>query len=45
VFKGLKSQTFGEKIKKAKAKKSVATLENLGEKSISKTIQHREKKN
>ena len=43
VFKAFKSLAFGEKIKKAKAKKSVGKLVNLGEKSIGKAIQHREK--
>lgn len=43
AFKVFKSLAFGEKVKKAKAKKSVAKLVNLGEKSISRAIQHREK--
>jgi len=43
VFKAFKSLAFGEKIKKAKAKKSVGKLVNPGEKSISRTIQHRDK--
>ncbi|XP_022801267.1 uncharacterized protein LOC111338965 [Stylophora pistillata] len=43
VFKAFKSLAFGEEIKKAKAKKSVGKLVNLGEKSISRAIEHREK--
>ena len=43
AFKAFKSLAFGEKIKKAKAKKAVAKLVNLGERSISRAIQHREK--
>ena len=42
VFKAFKSLAFGEKIKKAKAKKSVGKLVNLREKSISRAIQYRE---
>lgn len=43
AFKVFKSLAFGEKVKKAKVKKSVGKLVNIGEKSISRAIQHREK--
>ena len=43
AFKVVKSLAFGEKVKKAKVKKSVGKLVNIGKKSISRAIQDREK--
>lgn len=43
AFSAFKSLAFGRNVKKAKAKRSLSTLVNLNEKSISKAIQRREK--